>query len=195
MGWPLHWGWLKCLACLSSARCCVPYLLSMAEAGPAPAPPQRPGTETKSEQSQLSRALQWRHTQAINNSHVRVDIMIRAYKHFRKKLSFVKHESKFWQHLFILGHLRSNQEVHVLQVIPSLISDVIPELTEESGQDPIVEGVTFYVRYLGSCFVINKAGDEATSEAIKSIVSMVSKIKKCNIFNVLTLSLTRDSFY
>ena len=64
---------------------------------------------------------------------------------------------------------------------PIIISDVIPELTEESGQDPIVEGVTFYVRYLGSCFVINKAGDEATSEAIKSIVSMVSKIKICNI--------------
>ena len=50
------------------------------------------------------------------------------------------------------------------------------ELTEDSGQDPIVEGVTFYVRYLGSCFVINKAGDETTSEAIKSIVSMVSGI-------------------
>ena len=65
------------------------------------------------------------------------------------------------------------------KVIPSLISeisDVIPELTEESGQDPIVEGVTFYVRYLGSCFVINKAGDEATSEAIKSIVSMVPEM-------------------
>ena len=49
------------------------------------------------------------------------------------------------------------------------------ELTEDSGQDPIVEGVTFYLRYLGSCFVINKAGDEATSDAIKSIVSMVSQ--------------------
>jgi len=68
-------------------------------------------------------------------------MMIRAYKHFRKKLSFIKHE----------------------------------KLTEETGQDPIVEGVTFYVRYLGSCFVINKTGDEATSEAIKSIVSMARK--------------------
>jgi len=68
-------------------------------------------------------------------------MMIRAYKHFRKKLSFIKHE----------------------------------KLTEESGQDPIVEGVTFYVRYLGSCFVINKAGDESTSDAIKSIVSMARK--------------------
>lgn len=38
-----------------------------------------------------------------------------------------------------------------------------------------MEGVTFYVRYLGSCFVINKAGDETTSEAIKSIVSMARK--------------------
>lgn len=71
-----------------------------------------------------------------------------------------------------------------MKVIP-LISDVIPELTEESGQDPIVEGVTFYVRYLGSCFVINKAGDEATSEAIKSIVSMVSKeLKNCKTLNI-----------
>ena len=76
-------------------------------------------------------------------------------------------------------HLRFHQECFPSH--PIIISDVIPELTEESGQDPIVEGVTFYVRYLGSCFVINKAGDEATSEAIKSIVSMVSKIKICNI--------------
>jgi len=65
--------------------------------------------------------------------------MIRVYKQFRKKLSFVKHE----------------------------------KLLEESGQDPVVEGVTFYVRYLGSCYVINPSGDEATGEAIKSIVSMV----------------------
>ena len=47
------------------------------------------------------------------------------------------------------------------------------ELLEDSGQDPVVEGVTFYVRYLGSCYVINPSGDEATGEAIKSIVSMV----------------------
>ena len=85
------------------------------------------------------------------------------------KVSFVNIRS-------LLGNQRSHQVIRVLKVIPSLIfeiSDVILELTEESGQDPIVEGVTFYVRYLGSCFVINKAGDEATSEAIKSIVSMV----------------------
>jgi len=67
--------------------------------------------------------------------------MIRVYKQFRKKLSFIKHE----------------------------------KLCEDSGQDPVVEGVTFYVRYLGSCFVINQGGDEATGEAIKSIVSMARK--------------------
>lgn len=67
--------------------------------------------------------------------------MIRAYKQFRKKLSFMKHE----------------------------------KLLEDSGQDPVVEGVTFYVRYLGSCFVINPSGDEATGEAIKSIVSMAKR--------------------
>ena len=40
----------------------------------------------------------------------------------------------------------------------------------------MVEGVTFYVRYLGSCFVINQSGDETTGEAIKSIVSMVGYV-------------------
>jgi len=49
------------------------------------------------------------------------------------------------------------------------------KLCEDSGQDPVVEGVTFYVRYLGSCFVINQTGDETTGEAIKSIVSMARK--------------------
>jgi len=67
--------------------------------------------------------------------------MIRAYKQFRKKFSFIKHE----------------------------------KLLEDTGQDPIVEGVTFYVRYLGSCFVLNPSGDEATGDAIKSIVSMARK--------------------
>ena len=70
-----------------------------------------------------------------------------------------------------------------LEISRDIWCDCIPELTEETGQDPIVEGVTFYVRYLGSCFVINKAGDEATSEAIKSIVSMVTQEKECKILN------------
>ena len=91
--------------------------------------------------------------------------MIRAYKHFRKKLTFVKHESKISQ---------------VSELYPIQDNFLYLELTEDSGQDPIVEGVTFYVRYLGSCFVINKAGDETTSEAIKSIVSMVSGIDIVN---------------
>ena len=82
--------------------------------------------------------------------------MIKALRQFKKRLSFVKHESKFFFIQFTSCSLK-----------------IILELSEDSGQDPIVEGVTFYVRYLGSCFVINKAGDEATSEAIKSIVSMV----------------------
>ena len=74
---------------------------------------------------------------------------------------------QFYLNLFISGH-ESELQPH------NQIIYFISELTEETGQDPIVEGVTFYVRYLGSCFVINKTGDEATSEAIKSIVSMVS---------------------
>ena len=45
-----------------------------------------------------------------------------------------------------------------------------PELVEDpsNGSDPILEGVTFYVKYLGSCIV-----DKATSEAVKTIVTMV----------------------
>ena len=47
------------------------------------------------------------------------------------------------------------------------------ELLEESGQDPIIEGVTFYVCYLGSFFVVKPSDEEATAEAIKSIVHKV----------------------
>ena len=53
---------------------------------------------------------------------------------------------------------------------------LILELLEESGQDPIVEGVTFYVRYLGSCLVVKPSGEEATAEAIKSIVHTVKSL-------------------
>ena len=70
----------------------------------------------------------------------------------------------------------ANSKVSLLYLSSSNKSFLfISELTEESGQDPIVEGVTFYVRYLGSCFVINKSGEEETGEAIKSIVSMVKR--------------------
>ena len=66
---------------------------------------------------------------------------------------------------------------------------VCSELAEEREGglvDPVLEGVTFYVRYLGSCFVLNSSGEEATSEAIKSIVSMVMNIDNSYLmFNAL----------
>ena len=47
------------------------------------------------------------------------------------------------------------------------------ELLEERCQDPIIEGVTYFARYLGSCSVGKPSGEEATAEAIKSIVQAV----------------------
>ena len=51
--------------------------------------------------------------------------------------------------------------------------DYLLELFEESCQDPIIEGVTYFARYLGSCSVVKPSGEEATAEAIKSIVQAV----------------------
>ena len=39
--------------------------------------------------------------------------------------------------------------------------------------DPILEGVTFYVKYLGSCIVDRASGEETTSQAVKTIINMV----------------------
>ena len=61
--------------------------------------------------------------------------------------------------------------------------NIFSEFLEETGQDPVLEGVTFNVRYLGSCFVINPNGDEATGDAIKSIISMVVKKFRLHIIN------------
>lgn len=51
-----------------------------------------------------------------------------------------------------------------------------PELPEEWGssiKQPVNDGMSFYVKYLGSTLV-EKASDEATTaEAIKSIIAMV----------------------
>ena len=66
-GCTLHWCWLtRCWSCLCPRVLGVvsPISSPWQRPGPAPAPPQRPDTKTKSEQSQLSRALQRSHTQA-----------------------------------------------------------------------------------------------------------------------------------
>ena len=50
------------------------------------------------------------------------------------------------------------------------------ELEEECCQtaDCVLEGVTFYVAYLGSCLVDTPSGEETTSQAVRTIVAMVS---------------------
>ena len=49
-----------------------------------------------------------------------------------------------------------------------------PELVEEPGVEPVVEGVTFYVKYLGSSVVCRPSGEEPTATAIRHIVASVS---------------------
>ena len=51
-----------------------------------------------------------------------------------------------------------------------------PELSEDwsSVREPVIEGVPFYVKYLGSSLVQKASGEEATADAIKTIVTMVS---------------------
>ena len=40
-------------------------------------------------------------------------------------------------------------------------------------REPVIEGVPFYVKYLGSSLVQKASGEEATADAIKTIVAMV----------------------
>jgi len=47
----------------------------------------------------------------------------------------------------------------------------------QRSPDPVVEGVTFYVKYLGSCLVDKPSGEDTTAEAVKTIVTMVMKEK------------------
>ena len=50
------------------------------------------------------------------------------------------------------------------------------ELEEECCQtsECVLEGVTFYVAYLGSCIVAKPSGEETTSQAVNTIVAMVN---------------------
>ena len=42
---------------------------------------------------------------------------------------------------------------------------------------PLVEGVTFLVKYLGKCAVENDIGEEGTATAIKNIITTVSTVR------------------
>ena len=64
----------------------------------------------------------------------------------------------------------------------------ISELSEDwaTVKEPVLDGVTFYVKYLGSTLVEKPSGEEATADAIKTIILMVSlpemnpmKMMKC----------------
>ena len=53
-------------------------------------------------------------------------------------------------------------------------------------REPVIEGVPFYVKYLGSSLVQKASGEEATADAIKTIVAMVSVPQKLYQFIFLT---------
>jgi len=55
------------------------------------------------------------------------------------------------------------------------------KLLEDSGPgevDPIVEGVQFKVKYLGSCPVSSDSGEEVTANAIKAILATAKRLEK-----------------
>ena len=64
-------------------------------------------------------------------------------------------------------------------MVSSLKSLFIAELSEDwaTVKEPVLDGVTFYVKYLGSTLVEKPSGEEATADAIKTIILMVSLLK------------------
>ena len=51
------------------------------------------------------------------------------------------------------------------------------ELLEDpsAAEEPLVEGVTFQVKYLGQCSVENDSAEDETAAAIKDIITTVHK--------------------
>jgi len=63
------------------------------------------------------------------------------------------------------------------------------KLMEEKSSEPVLDGVTFYVKYLGSSMVDRASGEEATSGAIKTIIAMAQKHDRKVERVALTISL------
>jgi hypothetical protein len=63
-------------------------------------------------------------------------------------------------------------------VYPSFRTDkhMCLELSEDwlCNEEPVCDGITFFVKYLGSVLVEASSGEEVTAEAIKNIITMVS---------------------
>ncbi len=66
-----------------------------------------------------------------------------------------------------------------------------PELSEDWSclREPVIDGVPFYAKYLGSSIVQKPSGEEATADAIKTIIAMVRQ-KKGELFQSETLYIT-----
>ena len=75
----------------------------------------------------------------------------------KRRLSDTKHESKI-VYLNVIRYCKISNQA---------------ELLEETSQEPVLEGVTFYARYLGHCLVTQPSGEQATGEAVQNIVALV----------------------
>merc|ERR550519_239802 len=63
------------------------------------------------------------------------------------------------------------------------------KLMEEKSCEPVLDGVTFYVKYLGSSMVDRASGEETTSGAIKKIIAAARKQDRKVDRVALTISL------
>lgn len=49
----------------------------------------------------------------------------------------------------------------------------LPEEWDDSIKEPVLDGITFYVKYLGSTLVEEPNDQQGTADAIKAIIMMV----------------------
>ena len=72
---------------------------------------------------------------------------------------------------------RNSLATNPVKIFVNYVKNIcVAELEEECCQssDCVLEGVTFYVAYLGSCIVARPSGEDTTSQAVNTIVAMVS---------------------
>lgn len=64
----------------------------------------------------------------------------------------------------------------------------LPEEWDDSIKQPVLDGITFYVKYLGSTLVEEPNGQQATADAIKAIIAMAKSSGRKLLRVALTVS-------